>query len=271
KIFQIDADLRKSETYSSVNQRSVRLAIALQNKGVTSTDVIASCSKSTLDNVIPIIASSYIGSKVTNLDPTSSKCGYDTHAILYCNTYYWITGIVILISEFLVGASKIFGRKTDDTNTKALTEIFALPIDTYALIRVKNPKMYDISSLKWIYSGTYPIRVDQFKRLDNLFENATIVLSYGATEFGTIFSFNPQTDQDLIKIKITSFGKVTPEISVKIFDPVTNKILGANQEGEICVKSPSMMNEYYNQDSFSCFDDDGFFKTGNIGYFDDDE
>ncbi|CAH1367236.1 luciferin 4-monooxygenase-like [Tenebrio molitor] len=69
-ICQVDANINKSETYSSVKLRSVRLAIALQYRGVTSKDVVLSCSKNTLDNTIPIIASLYLGAKVISLDPS---------------------------------------------------------------------------------------------------------------------------------------------------------------------------------------------------------
>jgi 4-coumarate--CoA ligase len=46
------------------------LAIALQYRGITSKDVVLSCSKNTLDNAIPIIASLYLGAKVISLDPS---------------------------------------------------------------------------------------------------------------------------------------------------------------------------------------------------------
>jgi 4-coumarate--CoA ligase len=69
-ICQVDANINKSETYSSVKQRSVRLAIALRKKEITSKDVILCCSKNTIDNTIPILAALYLGAKVVNLDPT---------------------------------------------------------------------------------------------------------------------------------------------------------------------------------------------------------
>ena len=69
---QIDADLDQSETYSSVKTRTTRVAVNLQKKGITSTDVICSCTNNSLDNSIPVIAALYLGAKVVNLDPTLS-------------------------------------------------------------------------------------------------------------------------------------------------------------------------------------------------------
>lgn len=51
----------------------------------------------------------------------------------------------------------------------------------------------------------------------------------------------------------------------------TNEILGTNQKGEIRLKSSTMMKEYYRADSSQDFDEEGFLKTGDIGYYDEDE
>jgi 4-coumarate--CoA ligase len=45
----------------------VRLAVSLQNK-LSAGDVTVSCSKNTLDNAIPVLASFYLGAVVSNLD-----------------------------------------------------------------------------------------------------------------------------------------------------------------------------------------------------------
>jgi 4-coumarate--CoA ligase len=64
--------LDKSETYGSVKLRSVRVAMQLQTRGITSKDVVAFCSSNTLDNSIPIIGATYLGARVANLEPSLS-------------------------------------------------------------------------------------------------------------------------------------------------------------------------------------------------------
>jgi 4-coumarate--CoA ligase len=54
-------------------------------------------------------------------------------------------------------------------------------------------------------------------------------------------------------------------------DPETRKVLGANEHGEICVKGPIVMKGYVGVDRRNDFDDEGFFKTGDIGYYDQDQ
>lgn len=56
----------------------------------------------------------------------------------------------------------------------------------------------------------------------------------------------------------------------QIVDPETEQTLTFNQRGEIRLKTKCQMNGYYNTDSSDCWDEDGFIKTGDIAYFDED-
>lgn len=69
---KVDGTIDATETYSSVKQRSTRVAISLQKRGITSKDVIVFCTGHTLDTVIPMLATFYLGAKVANLDPSLS-------------------------------------------------------------------------------------------------------------------------------------------------------------------------------------------------------
>lgn len=60
------------------------------------------------------------------------------------------------------------------------------------------------------------------------------------TEFGglTVRQTNSQN--------LKSIGTVAGNIQMKIIDPDSGKVLGPNETGEACFKSPFMMTEYYN-------------------------
>ncbi len=75
---------------------------------------------------------------------------------------------------------------------------------------------------------------------------------YGLTETSPVVSANR-----LSNIRYGSVGQVLPGLDVKLAS-----------DGEILVKGPSVMKGYYNLPSEHPFDDEGYFKTGDIGEFD---
>ena len=85
---------------------------------------------------------------------------------------------------------------------------------------------------------------------------------YGMTEVGTIStSMTP-----------TNLGCLAPGVQVKIVDE-NNVLLKSFETGEIMAKTPTLMNGYLNcpDDNERFFDDpqnDGFVRTGDLGYYD---
>ena len=47
-------------------------------------------------------------------------------------------------------------------------------------------------------------------------------------------------------------------------------MLGANEEGELTVRGPTLMEHHVKRTRGECFDADGFYHTGDVGSFDDD-
>ena len=83
---------------------------------------------------------------------------------------------------------------------------------------------------------------------------------YGITECSPVVSVNMNTATDSL-----SAGKAYPDTKVKIAYPDENGI------GEICVLGDIVMKGYYKDDEAtkSSFDEDGYFKTGDYGRFDE--
>lgn len=68
-----------------------------------------------------------------------------------------------------------------------------------------------------------------------------------------------------------SCGRALPCSFYKVVDTETGCILGPNQPGELLIKSPFLMNGYYNMDNSGCFDEEGFLKTGDVVYYDENK
>lgn len=83
-----------------------------------------------------------------------------------------------------------------------------------------------------------------------------IIYGYGLTETTATVTCFP-----LIGFKIGTVGTVMPEVEVKI-----------GENNEILIKGLTVMDGYYNkpEETASVFTDDGYFRTGDAGYFTDD-
>ena len=91
--------------------------------------------------------------------------------------------------------------------------------------------------------------------------NAELIQQYGMTEV-LFISFN-----DKPKIKVRSVGKPLAMVDL---DSGDKKVLAANQEGQIRIKSPSFYGCYLDESPIKNTPADDFFFTGDIGYLDDE-
>lgn len=92
--------------------------------------------------------------------------------------------------------------------------------------------------------------------------------AYGLSETCTIISSLPcDTPRE---IRERSQGAILPGNLVRIVDRDSGAALPADAIGEIAVKGPTLMIGYVKVLPEQCFDEDGFFHTGDAGYVDAD-
>jgi long-chain acyl-CoA synthetase len=113
-------------------------------------------------------------------------------------------------------------------------------------------------NLEIIVSGGAPL---DSKNVDNYLNlGITILNAYGLTETSAIVSISRNN-----YLKADSVGPILPGFEVKIIDP------DENGNGEILTKSEFTMLGYYkNEDTTAETIEDGWLKTGDIGYIDKD-
>jgi fatty-acyl-CoA synthase len=75
---------------------------------------------------------------------------------------------------------------------------------------------------------------------------------------------------DSPEIIATTVGRPLPHIEVKIVDPKTRETLGLDEVGEVAVRSPLVMDGYFNQPEATAqaIDAEGFLYTGDLGRMD---
>jgi hypothetical protein len=123
----------------------------------------------------------------------------------------------------------------------------------------------DLSELIAISSGAAPLAADVRREFEARVPSASIYEGYGCTEAATFISANP-----LDARRVGSVGLPVPGCEVSIQDDA-GQLLPANQDGEICVRSPGVMTGYWHtQDSSATVLAGGWLHTGDIGHLDDD-
>jgi acyl-CoA synthetase (AMP-forming)/AMP-acid ligase II len=102
-----------------------------------------------------------------------------------------------------------------------------------------------------------------------------LINAYGQTESTATLTFLGPEDHDLSvdtavkEQRLRSVGQPMPDVELGIMDE-RNRLLGPNEEGEICVRSDRVMKGYYKQeDATSTAIIDGWLHTGDVGKIDE--
>uniref|UniRef100_H2ZDR7 AMP-dependent synthetase/ligase domain-containing protein n=1 Tax=Ciona savignyi TaxID=51511 RepID=H2ZDR7_CIOSA len=145
-----------------------------------------------------------------------------------------------------------------------ITSLLAVPPMVLAMYNSPLNSKYDLSSLIRVFCGAAPlplgVSVEVQKKL-----NVSLIQGWGLSEAV------PLTASFGGAIPLASVGVITANTLIKIVDLGSGKVLGPNEEGEICCKGPQVMKGYYKNPSATtqCIDYDGWFHTGDIGYYDE--
>ena len=122
----------------------------------------------------------------------------------------------------------------------------------------------DLSSLYYV-SDYSPLRTHPTVSKDLTWQEPTS--AYGSTETLTLSSVHPSdTDPE---IAAGNSGFPLPGNIFRIVDPETREVLPIGQTGEITVKGPTTMLGYLRVVPEDSFDEEGFFHTGDGGFFDE--
>jgi len=148
-----------------------------------------------------------------------------------------------------------------------VTHLNVVPPIVLAFAKSPLVDKYDISSLKLVTSGAAPLgkglQEEVFKRT-----KVAVRQGYGMTETSVAILMHPYTPGAIRKCG--SSGMLVSNVEAKIISVENGRELGENEEGELLVRCPNMMDGYLNRPTENIIDRDGFLHTGDIVYVDED-
>jgi long-chain acyl-CoA synthetase len=134
-----------------------------------------------------------------------------------------------------------------------------------ALAIAAHPRLesYDLSSLRYVMWCATPVTQSVAEAVT---ERVGIrwVTAYGASEFPVI-SCNPLSDA-----RLDTVGKPVPGVELRIVSISDGAVLGADADGEIQVRSDSVMAGYLPDDATAAAFTHGWYRTGDVGHLDAD-
>ena len=185
-----------------------------------------------------------------------------------------------LLSNFMptlmVGGSNIIQRNFEPEETLRwikehdISMMWATPTHLNMLTSIENIKDYDLRPLRAIqYSGA-PLSKGLFYRIRDIFGNIDLVNAYGMTELDAVSAAFPEEHDD----RLGSVGRALPKTFVRTVEPNKrdpNAVVKKGAVGEIIVRSPCLMKEYWNlPDKTAEAIKKGWYFTGDLGRIDEE-
>ena len=199
-------------------------------------------------------------------------------ALFFSPLHHAASGSVVIPAHIKGGTIITLNRADPELIGKSIEHhridmIYAVPTVLYRILEMDLPRKYDLSRLKTIRYGGAPISPSKLEVLLALF-GQIFVQGYGSTECWpsvTILARKDHGTQSEAQIrKLFSVGRPLPGEEVIICGE-DGTVLPAGQRGEICIRGPNTIEGYFKDAKLTAenFTKSGFWKSGDIGYVDD--
>ena len=185
-------------------------------------------------------------------------------------------GMVAVLFSSLCAGSKVVSLPRFEPQlflnaiSKYRTDIVNI-VPPLLLFLAKHPMVddYDLSCIRQITLGGAPLGRELVEGAQARLKCDVIRQGYGLTETSACSHMVPAS---LSKEKPESVGVPIKSVDVKVVDPETNATLSAGEKGEIWIRGPNIMKGYLNlpDETRDSITEDGWFRSGDIGYFDND-
>ncbi|MEB3102084.1 AMP-binding protein [Ferviditalea candida] len=152
---------------------------------------------------------------------------------------------------------------------KKCTALHGVPTMFIAELNHPNFEQYDLSSLRTGIMAGSNCPIEVMKGVVNKMGADEITIAYGQTESSPVIT-QTRTD-DPIELRVSTVGRVLPNVEAKIVDPVSGLELPPGEQGELCTRGYHVMKGYYNDPKATAeaIDEDGWLHTGDLAVVDE--
>jgi acyl-CoA synthetase (AMP-forming)/AMP-acid ligase II len=223
-------------------------------------------------------AMSYVGQTLVFfelLSSTGQAMPAQPSALVNVPLFHVTASIPLVLQSFAIGRKLVLMPKWDAEEAMRIIEkerisyFVGVPLMSIELATHPNRHKYDLTSCTAFAAGGAPRPVEHVKKIRKEMSWGYPLLGYGLTETNGVGCGN-FTDNYLEKP--TSTGPATkPLVEVQMLDDDGN-VLPQGERGEVGIRTIANFNGYWNneQSTRDAFTADGFFRTGDIGYLDED-
>jgi acyl-CoA synthetase (AMP-forming)/AMP-acid ligase II len=204
----------------------------------------------------------------------------DESVALVAMPLFHIGGLGWLLVALAQGAACVLIRAIDpeellDTMvSEGVTNGFLVPTVLQMLCSVPGAADRDFSALRSIAYGASPITTTTLKAALKTF-GCDLFQVYGLTETtGAVVQLDAEDhDPDGPREHLLrSAGRPYPWMEVRVVDADSGRACDPGQVGEVRMRGSAVMSGYFEapEETSSAFDEDGWFRTGDGGYLDED-
>ena len=190
--------------------------------------------------------------------------------------FFHVTGLVhSFLATVWAAGTMVIQRRWDPLEAARLVERHRCThwdnVPTMVVDLLSHPEAlkHDVRSLKWIFGGGAAMPEAIAQKLYDLC-GVRYIEGYGMTETISQTHINPPQLP-----KQQCLGIPTFDTESLVVDPITFRVLGPGEQGEIVVRGPQLLTGYWKNDpayreSWCAVDGKRFFRTGDLGRIDED-
>jgi fatty-acyl-CoA synthase len=150
------------------------------------------------------------------------------------------------------------------------TAIHGVPTMFIAELEHPDFDQFDLGSLRTGIMAGSPCPIEVMRQVIDRMGCREMTVGYGLTEAAPIITLT--RSDDTIERRVSTVGKVLPNVEVRLVDPDSNQLVEIGQQGELQTRSSMVMKGYFNmpEATADAIDAAGWLHTGDLATVDED-